>query len=291
MHRRAALGSLASLAAGFAESIAAGPRQASGSWMPLFNGRDLAGWDTFLGRPHRLSVVPGVSRGEQGEYTSPVGLNRDPNRVFSVVDADGGPVIRISGETYGALTTSGEFENYHLRFDFKWGAKKWPPRQDAVRDSGCLYHGVGPHGASYGFWMQSVEFQIQEGDCGDFYGLAGVIADAEAVRRQPADPKDDPVYTRGARTIAGTTRRIVKDRDHERPFGRWNTLELHCLGDRSVHVVNGAANMRLTGLRRRVDGREVPLTRGRIQLQSEGAEVFFRNIAIRQIRELPAASA
>jgi hypothetical protein len=45
--------------------------------------------------------------------------------------------------------------------------------------------------------------------------------------------------------------------------------------------------MVVSGLRRRVDGREVPLDRGRIQLQSEAAEVFYRNLAIRSIREIP----
>ena len=45
--------------------------------------------------------------------------------------------------------------------------------------------------------------------------------------------------------------------------------------------------MVLTGLRQQMDGREVPLTKGRIQFQSEGAEVFYRSIAIRPIREIP----
>ena len=59
-----------------------------------------------------------------------------------------------------------------------------------MRDSGCCYHAVGPHGASYGFWMQSFEFQIQEGDCGDFYSLAGVIVDVDGdADRSPAIPR------------------------------------------------------------------------------------------------------
>ena len=37
-----------------------------------------------------------------------------------------------------------------------------------------------------------------------------------------------------------------------------------------------------------MDGKEEPLTRGRIQLQSEGAEVFYRNIRLRPITEIPA---
>jgi hypothetical protein len=53
-------------------------------------------------------------------------------------------------------------------------------------------------------------------------------------------------------------------------------------------VVNGRTNMVLTGLRHRVEGREAPLTRGRIQFQSEAAEVFYRHIAIRPIDAIPA---
>ena len=64
-------------------------------------------------------------------------------------------------------------------------------------------------------------------------------------------------------------------------------MDLYCLGQTSVHVVNGRVNMILTGLRHKVDGREVPLTRGRIQFQSEAAEVFYRNVAVRRITEIP----
>jgi hypothetical protein len=260
---------------------------AQASFMPLFNGKNLGGWDTWLGRPHKLTDVPGLSKNEQGDYLQPIGLNRDPRSVFSVVEVDGGPTIRISGETYGGLITRDEYEDYHLRLEFKWGTKRWPPREQAIRDSGCCYHSIGPHDESYGFWMKSFEFQIQEGDCGDFYSLAGVIADAEAVARNPGDPKSDLIYTKGAPTAVGLTRRIIKVPDNERPTGQWNTVDLYCLGQTSVHVVNGAANMKLTGLRHRVENRELPLTRGRIQLQSEAAEVFYRNIAIRRITELP----
>src|SRR5262245_52902032 len=93
-------------------------------WKSLFNGKNLDGWDTWLGRP---------SNGKE-----PVGLNNDPNKVYTVVEADGMPAIRISGEIFGALTSKDEFENYHLKLEFKWGEKKWPPREKAVRDSGLL---------------------------------------------------------------------------------------------------------------------------------------------------------
>jgi hypothetical protein len=288
MNRRTAIAGIATLP--FAVPFGAGDlgRQAAGGgWTSLFNGRDLTGWETFLGKPHKTSDVPGLARNEQGEYSAHVGVGRDPTRVFSIVDIEGGPAIRISGEIFGALTTLAPFGDYHLRFEFRWGETRWPPRETAIRDSGCCYRAVGPHGASYGFWMRSCEFQIQEGDCGDFYGLAGAIVDAEASRADGSGPKSDPVYRLGAPPMVGITKRIVRSVDSEKPRGAWNTMELYCVGQRSAHVVNGTVNMRLSGIRQPLDGREVPLTSGRIQFQSEGAEVFYRNIAIRAIDRIP----
>ena len=254
--------------------------------MPLFNGRDLTGWDTFLGKPHASTDVPGLARNGDGSYADVVGMNRDPRGVFSVVHVDGAPAVRISGEIYGALVTAAEYENYHLRFQFRWGTRIWPPRPHLPRDTGCCYHSVGPHGASYGFWMRSFEFQIQEGDVGDFYSLAGVIVDVTADPTDVVDTKSDLRYAPRAPKIVGTTRRVIKAATVERPLGEWNTCDLYCFGQTSVHVVNGHRQVVLSGLRQKVGDREVALTRGRLQFQSEAAEVFFRAIAIRPLRAL-----
>lgn len=257
--------------------------QDESGWTPLFSGASFNGWETFLGRPHRSSDVAGA-RDAKGEYVEPIGVGRDPKGVFSIVSLDGGPAIRVSGEIYGALTTVEEFGDYHLRFDVKWGSRKWPQRGELPRDTGCCYHAVGPHGASYGFWMQSCEFQIMEGDCGDFYGLAGVMVDVDAVLRDPADPKSDALYRPGSGPLRDRARRVGRSADHERPHGEWNTLDLYCSGQQSLHVVNGQTVMKLSRIRQRRADREAPLQRGRIQLQSEGCEVYFRNLSIRPIR-------
>jgi hypothetical protein len=196
MRRRQAVGAmLAFVGAPVLRAIAASGapflslQAGSGSGSTLFNGKDLGGWDTWLGKPDRLIDVPGQPKNDAGDYIGPVGLNRDPKGVFSVVTIDGAPAIRISGEIFGALTSAHEYENYHLRFEFRWGEKKWPPREQRPRDSGCLYHCVGPHGAGSGHWMQSCECQIQEGDCGDFWSVARVIVDVEAVPQNASDPE------------------------------------------------------------------------------------------------------
>jgi hypothetical protein len=258
-------------------------------WRSLFNGKDLEGWETWLGKPNKAIDVPGLARKENGEYLEVVGLNKDPKSVFGVVEVDGKPALRISGEIWGAITTKEDFGGYHFRVEQKWGAKKWPPRdQDqSPRDSGLLYHCVGPHGKGGTYWMRSFECQIQEHDCGDFWSVDGVLVDVEAVNRDPANPKSPLVYKKGAPKVTGTTRRVVKESDAEKPRGEWNMIEIYCVGQTSVHVINGKVVMVLQGLRQRVAEREEPLTKGRLQLQSEGAEVYYRNMMIRPLREIP----
>jgi hypothetical protein len=252
---------------------AAGPALAGDDGAtPLFNGKNLDGWDTWLGRPLGKKEV--------------VGLNQDPKQVYTVVEADGHPAIRISGEIFGAITTQKEFENYHFKLEFKWGEKRWPPREKAVRDSGLLYHCVGPHGAANSFWMRSQELQIQEKDCGDYWSVDKAIVDVEGERKGKSI-----VYKKGGEKFTvpnkETGQRIIKNPDNEKPSGQWNTIELIAVGGTSVHIVNGKVNMILTGSRHVVDGKEAPLTKGKIQIQSEGAEVYYRNISIRPLSAIP----
>ena len=75
--------------------------------------------------------------------------------------------------------------------------------------------------------------------------------------------------------------------DYEKPVGEWNQLDLYAVGERALHVVNGKVAVLLTGLRQTVDHREIPLTKGRIELQSESAEIFFRNVWLEPIDSLP----
>jgi hypothetical protein len=250
----------------------------------LFNGKNLNNWDTWLGKPYKGNDI--------------IGLNTDPKHVFSVVNFEGEPAIRISGEIYGALTTKEEYENYHIRLEFKWGKKKWPPREKAERDSGLLYHCVGPHGAAGTYWMESLECQIMENHCGDFWSVGGTMVD---VRARPLYEKKvfsairyDP---RGK--VYQVPRRIEFDEDIKidplvvksemnESLNEWNTIEVQTVGTTSVHIVNGKVVMVLTDARRNFLGKGAPLSRGKIQLQSEGAEVFFRNIILRPITSISA---
>lgn len=268
-------------------------------WQPLFNERDLSGWKTWLSTPQPTSSVADQPKDASGKYLGPIGPGSDPLRVFTIVQVDGRAAVRISGEVFGTLTTVATFSDYHLRLQFKWGELRWPPRRQAARDGGLLYHGDETPGV-VGTWPRALEFQIQEGDCGDLFPLGMRVWVRARARdgqnlppvydltqsprlfdlkeRQPKDPR--PNYV-----LYG---RCNKEADYERPRGEWNTLDLIALGADSMHVVNGHVVMRLENARRPREGDWVPLTSGHLSLQSEGAEIYFRDLELRRISAVPA---
>ena len=256
-------------------------------WKPLWNGRDFTGWDMFLAVPDASLDVPGLKRDAAGKYLEPIGLNRDPLRVFTVATVDGRPAIHVSGQVFGTITTKESFGNFHLRMQVRWGEKKWAPKLNALRDCGLLYFCHGPLGVEHGQWPRSVEFQIQEHEMGDLYALmTKVTVNARKEGRLWLyDPQGRPTLFEQKAPISN---RCVKLGDPEKPNGQWNTLDLICLGSDSIHIVNGVVVMRLQGAQRIDGGAPAPLSAGQISLQTEGAEVFYRDVELRPITAVPA---
>ena len=247
----------------------------------LYNGKDLNGWDTYIGPP----------LDDSGKKISeiPIGLNNDPGHVFTIVDQDGEKVIRISGESWGGISTINEFADFHLRLQFKWGTLTWGQKKKRKKDSGLLYFATGKHGADYGAWMRSQEFQIEEGNSGDYWGVAGGMQDIPAVINTDSEYVYNPsgqVYTFSENSKVG--RHCKKQGDGENATGQWNTLDLYCHGDTSVHMINGKVMMVLYHSSQLENGHAIPLVKGKIQIQSEGAEVFYKNIIVQPLDAIPA---
>ncbi|TSJ39215.1 DUF1080 domain-containing protein [Mucilaginibacter corticis] len=251
-------------------------------WKPLFNGKNFSGWDIYLG--------PDLDDKGNAITKIPLGLNNDPRHVFTIVKEDNESIIWVSGENWGAIITKSEYENYHLQLQFKWGKLQWGQKKSGHKDSGLLYHSVGKYGADYGAWMRAQEFQIEEGNCGDFWGCAGGTADIPAIKRSESDYIYSPqgellTFSEGNKQGRHCTKQGVSA---ENPAGKWNTLDLYCHGDTSIHVVNGKVAMVLYHNSQADNGKLSPLNKGKIQLQSEGAEIFYRHIKMQSISQLPA---
>jgi hypothetical protein len=148
-----------------------------------------------------------------------------------------------------------------------------------VRDAGVILH---VHGEEK-IWPFGVECQIQEGDTGDIWAIGTQVTSTVSPVIRNYAPDGSPV-TRG-----GTG---------EKPFARfhrgynwevpgWNRLELEVRGDDAKftvngHVVNEALDMKYWDVTERS---WKPLTRGRILLQAEGAELFYRNITLTPLED------
>jgi hypothetical protein len=228
----------------------------------LFNGKDLSSFYTFI---------------------KDRGRDVDPKAVFTVQDG----MIRISGEEWGCITTNEEFEDYDLTVEFKWGGKTWGTREKATRDGGVLVHSVGEDGGYSGTWMHSIEVQIIEGGTGDFI-VVGDKSDNYAITCPVAEEqqKGSYVYKPDGRRVTVNSGRVNwwgrspewedvigfrGDKDVEKPMGEWNTLQ--------VHVKDGGIKVTLNGVVVN-EAFDAKPSKGRIQIQSEGAEMLVRKVEL-----------
>ena len=199
---------------------------------PLFNGKDLNGWYTFL-----------KSKGK----------NNDPEKVFTVENG----LLHISGKEFGYMCTKKTYTNFHLAVEFKWGVMKYPPRDadTTKRDNGiCFYV---PLNEKDFVWPKSIECQVQEGDTGDFWLIGGTTIKVNGIRSQPDS------FTR-----------VQKRIDAEMPTGQWNRVEVIANKGKITYIVNGKIVN---------EGEEPSESEGKILIQSEGAEIYYRKIEIKEL--------
>ena len=247
-------------------------------------------------RPSPTSEVPGLQTRRDGKYMEPIGSGRDPLKVFTVAeDVDGRPAIRISGEVFGELRTKAVVQGLSPEVSVQVGREEMAAARQAGRRSATAACCItctrrrAPKDAP-GRARSSCRFR----------NTTSAIS-TRSDRRSPSAPKLAPGATaaRSTTTIRqasgryfsqshGSSGRCIKQPDNEKPTGEWNTVELVAFDDDCIHIVNGKVVMRLHGPQR-IDGDlPTPVTSGPIILQSEGAEVFYRDIQIRPITAIPA---
>ncbi len=259
------------------------------AWDDLIDS-ELSRWDTYLSFQHQVGYDGKAPVDENGDIVPPIGMNNPEYAVFTTFKEGDDVVIRNSGEYYGCLVTKEEFQNYHFQLKYKWGDQTYAYRKHLLKDSGILYHSIGPPGVEYWrSWMLSQEFQIMEGHTGDFWSQANSAIDVRAYKPEsvlnPLAHESQDYIPIGK----GSPYRnyCLRSGNYEKPKDEWNTLELICFEGNSLHIVNGEVVMILKDSRYiKEDGSSVPLTKGKIQLQSEAAELFFKHIKIREIDAL-----
>ncbi|HXJ44299.1 MAG TPA: DUF1080 domain-containing protein [Bryobacteraceae bacterium] len=226
--------------------------------MVLFNGKNLDNFYTWL---------------VDDKY-------QDPKHVFTVQDGS----IKVSGEEWGGLTTKNAYRDYHLIVEWRWGGPNLGARAGHARDSGILVHGIGEDGAHQGIWLESIESQIIEGGAGDFIMVEGkgrpsMTANVREFEKQPYWDEKGVAKTldKGRFNWYGRDPKWKDElgyrgpKDVEKPMGEWNRQEVIADGDTITNIVNGVVVNK---------GYRANPQAGKIQLQSEGAEIYYRRVEL-----------
>lgn len=173
------------------------------------------------------------------------GINNDPEGIFSIQDGN----LRILGKGNGYIATKNEYENFKLTVEFRYGDLKFVP-EDKKQNSGILY--FFPADSTDKTWPYAVECQLMTGSVGD-YVLMGPSMVINGVKGNA----DNRVFP--------------KTEDAENPVGEWNTVQVITDGASSTHIVNGTIVNQ---------GTDCSVSKGRILIQSEGAELFVRKVEL-----------
>ena len=168
--------------------------------IPLFNGKDLSGWE---------ADVPA----------------RDTDKTVrdSFVVRDG-KLVSL-GKPEGHLLTKAAYRDYRLEVEYRFPG--------AAGNCGVLVHASRPR-ALYKMFPQSIEVQMYSGNAGDFWVIQEDIAVPDMEKRRP---RKEGEKWGGAE---GDARRILNLTDgSEKPLGEWNTMVIEARGRTVTVWVNG----------------------------------------------------
>jgi hypothetical protein len=152
-------------------------------------------------------------------------------------------VIRCEGRPAGYMRTEADYANY--LFHVEW---RWPERGG---NSGVLVHTSGPDVV----WPKSLECQLASENAGDFWVIGGI---------------ETKEHSQGGKRV-GDRRTTKLKKSSEKPLGQWNSYDIICKDDWVVVLANGVLQNVAT---------RCSVTSGKICLQSEGAQIEFRNIYV-----------
>lgn len=215
--------------------------------------------------------------------------SNDPDQVFRLESG----VLRCGDEDMGYVATRQAYKDYELSVEYRWGRKN--PRDKFVRNSGILLHGTGPDGSQNGVWMTSIECQLAQGCEGDLIVIRGLQDDGTVFpatlssltvlaedRKTRWNPRGDKTVYSGKQFWWSRHQPFFKElidtrgeSDVASPTGEWTKVECVCRGPRITIIVNGITVNECF---------DTNPQSGKLLLQAEGHEVFFRNLELRPAR-------
>ncbi|MGB0369984.1 MAG: 3-keto-disaccharide hydrolase [Opitutales bacterium] len=239
-------------------------------FQPLFNGKDLNGWVS----------ARNIKSGEFGDFS----VNKELGAIQVYSGIEDGAL-----EETDVLFTDKSYSHYVLKFKYKWGDKKFEPRTKVARDSGVLFHITNNLSK---VWPDCIEYQMGDSDpnftgkaryrTGDLFVIGWPIT-ADVRRGDPFFDPEAPLQTQGVEKRFG---RCWTNLGKENPHGEWNDVEIRVNGaELAEYFLNGEKVLEVEDMKMTKKGETIPLESGRIGFQAEWAEVFFKDIYIKDLSE------
>ncbi|WP_231617418.1 ThuA domain-containing protein [Novipirellula aureliae] len=224
----------------------------------LFNGKNFDGWYLKI-RSGDAEMAKKVFQVEDGMV-----------HVFGDGFEDGYQLnISSRSETHGLFYANKPYSRYIFKFEYKWGTKKVNNFNQFQYDAGMYYHVSNDK-----IWPSGLEYQIRynsvtkENHTGDFWGGGyDWYADKDRKFQFPSEGgKLQP--------DRGGEHRAKADAPFHALDGEWNQCEVIVMGNKyAIHKLNGE----IVNL-----GIDLDRSEGKVGLQSETAEIFYRNIMIKE---------
>ena len=204
-------------------------------------------------KPAKVALFNGKDL--KGWHSDVPAADKDPQIAPSFIVRDGKLVSM--GTPRGHLLTDAEYENYRLELEYRFANKPG--------NCGVLIHASTLRELNKMF-PKSVEVQMQHTCAGDFWVIGEDITVDNIEQRRPKRKGQKYGGTKGdARRIINLTD------DSEKPLGEWNKMVIEAKGDEIIVWVNGDLVNH---------GKKCTVSKGKIALQAEGAEVEFKNLYI-----------
>ena len=225
----------------------------------LFIGSGFEGWQ------------PIIRRGSADEAMNVFEITNKIIHVYAN-HPDGYQLNEKKNDTHGVLFTKKSYSRYSLKLEYKWGSKKINNFGAWQYDAGLFYHVTEAK-----IWPRGLEYQIRynhlknRNHTGDLWNLSGGPVTVYSDDKNTFKP-----WAQGG-TVTPLARGeffALQNVQFNALNNKWNTVEIIVMGSRyAIHKLNGQIVNILTDL---------PHSSGKIGLQAETAEIYYRNIRIKQ---------
>ena len=243
----------------------AGPAAPAGAdgFVKLFNGKNWDGW--------HLKIRSGNAELAEKVFAIEDGIVHIFNDAFPAEYELG----TGKNETHGLFYTNKKYSRYVLRFEYKWGKRIANNFAEWHYDAGCYYHVINdkiwPHGIEYQVRYDHTKSRNHTGDLirsGVTLEWYGTADSEDATYLHPQDGGKLCTIKKAWMHYAAPTA------NHHSLDDQWNQCEVIVMGsDYAIHKLNGQVVNMTTNL---------SVSEGLIGFQGETAEIFYRNIEIKE---------